>query len=489
MRILFLILLIGSIAKAEKLTCDQIREGRSQEARIYLVNENIISPISKYMSTTTCRKEDDNKAAEGCDFIRKDSWKFTLPFGTLTDWQKLQKKEGGRDKFYEKYGMISSPKPNYNLPMGVTLAPNGKSLHFNCFLCHGGTVNDLPFEGAANTKIKVDKLFSNFNKSYLADAYLLAVGSFGVPHHPEANRGPESTKLALDLRNNPSGNITLESISRYVLNQRKQQRNAPVIPSYAPPWWNVAPGLKSSAFISGQFSLGPSHMSVMAMLSNLTKDELKELNPSFEKVVACVQSTPVPRKEFKTDPKLVADGESIFKGRTFKNQDCNCAKCHGLTEMDLPWDYPDKQIRLDFVKTDPEFNKSFGPAYRKRLADFVKEIDPCSEFQESETEYIVAPPLIALFTKSGLLHNKSVPTLDDLLCTKQEERPRSWKIKSKPDVFDKNSVNRAPSPSPETYDTDLIGSKNTGHNFCTEELSRDPHSCQSIIEYMKKLGP
>lgn len=478
-----------SFSSAKSISCEEKEKARSQETQIYLADEHITSPISRHNSSSMCRKEDLSIAAAGCNFVRKDAWKFTLPFGTLNDWKKLERKEGGRDSLYRKFGFVRSPSPNGDLPMGITLAPNGKDLHFNCFLCHGGSVNGRPFEGAANAELKIDELFKKFNKNALVDAYLFAVGSFNVPNHPQANRGADSTKLALELRNNEEGNVGLSSVTKYLWNQRSQQRNRPAIPNYAPPWWNAAPGLRKSAFITGQFNLGASHMGVMAMLTTLSKDELKALNPDFEKVVACVQSTPVPKKMFKTDPNLVKEGKLIFSGKKFANQDCNCMNCHGKTEMDARWDYPEKQVPLDYVKTDPEFNKNFGPDYRRRLAAFVKEIDPCSEFIDSPNEYIVSPPLVALFTKSGLLHNRSVPTLHDLLCVKENDRPKKWKLKADANVYDRNSVDRAAADSDTTYNTTLIGSSNQGHNFCTTELSSDETSCRSLIEYMKTLGP
>lgn len=478
------------LQRASAQSCEQKEADRLQQASIYLVESAIVSPLKK-PQCETCENLNPSKVEEGCDFIRNQSWKFSFPFGRIMDWRDLQNEQGGPAAFYKKFGLIPSPKSNNGLPMGVTLGPNGRDLYFNCFLCHGGTVNGEPFEGASNSKIKVDELLRSLKtRSVYMDTYLMTMGSLGVEGHPEANRANDHTKLALELRKGSSkGNFNLKGILTFLQESGKAFKDMPVTPVYAPPWWNSAPGLRKSSFFSGQLNLSAGHLGIMTMMSFLSKKEIAALNPSFEKALACVQSTPIPRKVFPTDPELVKQGAQIFNGGLNNKGDCNCNKCHGKTEMDKPWDYPEKQVPLNFVKTDPEMARSFNSDYRKRIAAFMKDVDPCSQFEDVEKEYIVAPPLIALFTKSGLLHNRSVPTLKDLLCTPQDERPMKWKIKGEPDVFDADSVDRSPTDTAGVYNTEGFGAKNIGHDFCTTELKNDSRSCKALIEYMKTLGP
>lgn len=437
-------------------------------------------------------------AEEGCDAIRNESYKFSLPITTTKDFDQLVKQSGGMEKFREKYGLFppsdeQKSGPNSELPMGFTLSADKKTVSFNCFLCHGQAVGNKSIEGGANSKLRFQELYSDFkDKPLKTYAYSWAIGNTGFENYAGATSAFDMSLFSSQVRSQDSGNLNYFSVIKAISLGMIGQNYKPV-PVYATPWWNNAPGLKGATFYSAaNSSQSAGHLMQFALASELDGSELKALVPLFDKILACVKDKRPPTVTLVVNQSLARKGRQIFQGSRSPDQNCNCAKCHGTTDAG-EYNYLEKKIKLSFVKTDSALALRFADPekldhHNKVVSSITK--NSAASFESASGLGYIAPPLVALFTKSALLHNHSVPTMKELLCTKAVDRASRWSLKEGANIFDEEGLTRNPPINFDlkqtVYDTNKQGFSNSGHDFC-DLLKEDPVACSEITEYLKTL--
>lgn len=412
---------------------------------------------------------------------------------TTEDLQRLKKKFKSNAEFLRHYGLLPRSTQlaagrNSDLPIGMTYSADRKSIHFNCFLCHAGLVNGEPYEGAPNTKLRFQELIDDLKLSDLnSHIYKLGGGTFGIKAMPGSTSANEIASLAVRSRN--KGKVSRIELVKNLFSSE----NIKAVPVYPPPWWELRPGLRETLYADGSKDINHGHIMQFAATSEKDLTQLAMWSDKFKEVLGCIRDTPLPRPKGIFDEKTEL-GKRIYFGETFpKNQDCNCVKCHGSMDSRNRWDYRELRVPMSKLKTDETYFTQRTPEYERKLNEFLIGVgaSPQTEEETPKKNYMVAPPLTALYTRSALLHNKSVPTLKDLLCTPESERPARWRsLKTTPNVADYGSVDRNPTEDSfqnPIFDTNLRGASNSGHDFCTSELKRDPEKCSQLIQYLDQL--
>lgn len=229
-----------------------------------------------------------------------------------------------------------------------------------------------------------------------------------------------------------------------------------------------------------------------AFASKLNSAELKALLPTFDKILACVKGVRPPTPKMKVDPVLVSRGRDIFEGRESNDRNCKCMRCHGSTESGR-YDYPEMKVALSTIETDSTLADRFldkeSIKHHEKVIKAITKSPSDINVSPSNRGYI-APPLVSLFAKTGLLHNRSVPTVKQLLCTFPEKRASVWSKPIDSNVFNEEGLTQNPTGEVVTgqirYDTKEKGFSNSGHNFCNL-LKDDPTACDAVTEYLKTL--
>lgn len=438
-------------------------------------------------------------ADEGCNFIRNEAYQFTAPMTSSKNLQRLIKKSGGMEKFLEKYGLYPPSEqqlsgPNADLPMGLTYSADKKAVSFNCFLCHGQSVNGKSIEGGSNNRLRLNEFMRDVGPSIEADIFKHSVGAFGFDNYAGSSTAWDMSVYALKVRNEKSGNLSYFKIASTLTEKLTSKKKDDLLPVFAPPWWNSSPGLKEASFYStGLTNQNLGHLMQFALASKLTGDEIKKLVPMFDKVLACVKNVQPPVPDMKgINQRLVHEGRKIYTGNSSPDTDCKCVRCHGMTERGK-FDYPERKFSLAKMKTDPTMIRRLDDSkelirYNEVMEKVIAQPSGI-KISDVQKEY-VAPPLVAMFTKSALLHNRSVPTLKQLLCTSADKRAKVWASKPSSNIFDHSQIVLDPkvtnNPNLSYYDTTNRGFSNGGHDFCSV-LKSDTASCDALIEYLKTL--
>ncbi|MGE3387695.1 MAG: hypothetical protein AB7K41_13280 [Bdellovibrionales bacterium] len=349
-------------------------------------------------------------------------------------------------------------------------------------------VSGQPFDGAPNSRLRIQEFIDalgnkNFNRAY----YKYFGGTFGFHGYPGATSANELASLAIRSRTE-NGEM---SVLRALYLQMTGPESAKRVPVYPLPWWDLQKGLRSTVYADGSKEVNSSHIMQFASMSRLSTTEIREFKSAFDDALACVQDTPIPISKAYFNA-ATQKGRAIYLGQAFaKNQDCACVRCHGSSDPRYNWSYPEHRVPLSSVKTDETYFNQKTSQYEDKLHRFAELLGDRPHKLRTNKRYYVAPPLVALWAKPALLHNRSVPTLYDLLCTRESDRPKRWRLNQPaPDVMSYNSVDRDPSEdsfNQPIYYTNKRGFSNIGHNYCTEELGNNPDLCQSLISYLEQL--
>jgi mono/diheme cytochrome c family protein len=251
-----------------------------------------------------------------------------------------------------------------------------------------------------------------------------------------------------------------------------------VIPTDVPAWWLMHK--KNALYYDG---LGRGDFARLSMatslLSMLDSTEARKIDNNFPDVMAYIRSLRPPQYQNPIDQNLVTKGKAVFE--------ITCAKCHG-TYGTTPT-YPNLLVDLPTIKTDsalatlkfsnPQYHTWFNTSWFNQGAGAA---------QLLPNRGYVAPPLDGIWTTAPYLHNGSVPTLDDLLNSKQ--RPAKWArtFDNKAD-YDAVKVGwkyTVPTTKADakTYDTSQYGYGNGGHYY-GDALTVDER--KAVIEYLKTL--
>ncbi len=366
-------------------------------------------------------------------------------------------------------------------------AENGvEVVNGNCFTCHAGEFNGQIVIGLGNS-------FSDYrqNMSFMGKGLKMAMKlrygkrseewaayeDFGryfeamAPHietnQPGVNPAAHLAEACVAFRDPQDLTYTEDpnfELPRYV------------IATDVPPLWNVRKknALYYTAVGRGDFSKLLFQASVLGIPDSAAA---REAVTNFVDVVAWLKSLEPPAYPGPIDQPLAQQGKLIFGE--------HCSGCHGAYGSDET--YPNKVIALDVIKTDPYYATYAvqAPIVEWYNNSWFATSQPESFFLP-EAGYI-APPLDGVWATAPYLHNGSVPTIEDLLNSKQ--RPAFWKRSGRSDDYDYQKIGwnytvKNNGAGKWTYDTTIPGYSNAGHYF-GDKLTSDQRT--AVIEYLKTL--
>ncbi|MEM6801446.1 MAG: hypothetical protein AAF696_08580 [Bacteroidota bacterium] len=258
------------------------------------------------------------------------------------------------------------------------------------------------------------------------------------------------------------------------------EMNAFNIGSDVPPLWHVKK--KKALYYNGMGRGDYSKVLMQASTQGIVdSSDARIIQQNFKDVLAWIYSLEAPKYPGKINQDLAREGETVFMA--------NCEKCHG-TYGNIPF-YPNKIIPLDEIKTDPLYALYF--VQESKLADWYNkswfsQTLPKSELKPSPG--YMAPPLDGVWATAPYFHNASVPSLADVLDSKN--RPRYWSAPNTDkglayDIEEKIGlayITESSAKAKNVYDSDQSGYGNQGHEF-GDELSEKER--KALLEYLKTL--
>lgn len=249
-----------------------------------------------------------------------------------------------------------------------------------------------------------------------------------------------------------------------------------MVPTDVPAWWLLKK--KNVMFHNG---VGRGDFSRIIMASSLLtmqdSTKAREIDENFKHVLAYIKSIEAPLYPGNIDRDKAAKGEEIFNSK--------CSKCHGTygeTET-----YPNLMVSLEKIKTDSllataNYYSKFVDWYNNSWyskAPFAAKLVPSRGY--------IAPPLDGIWATAPYLHNGSVPTVEDLLNSKQ--RPVYFRRNFDEEEYDHSRLGwkfeQVTQPGgTDVYNTLLPGYGNQGHYFGDSLTDKERGE---VIEYLKTL--
>ena len=384
---------------------------------------------------------------------------------------------------------------NANLPYDYTAitASNGaRVVAPNCMACHASTINNEFIIGlgshdadfTVNRASNIALLNSGIRALYGGEesAEWLAYDQFRKSIVAIGPRTITETRGA-----NPADKITQVLIAHRDKNTLVWQDTPlveipeEVIPSDVPAWWLLKKKNAMFYHAIGRLDYCKSFIgSSLLTLGDATK--AVEIDAKMVDVLAYIQTLEAPEYPFSVDSDLSLQGKQIFEN--------TCATCHG-TYGDSPT-YPNLLVTLESVGTDPELSNHYTKS--STMNDYFMDWFNTGWFGtygnnlqiKAEGGYI-APPLDGIWATAPYFHNGSVPTLEDVLNSKN--RPIRWSRSFDNTDYDQSKVgwiytNEQTKVDKNTYDTTLKGYGNSGHTF-GDHLTDSERS--ALLEYLKTL--
>lgn len=378
---------------------------------------------------------------------------------------------------------------NAGIPFYATVfeANNGvKVANGNCFTCHAGYLDGQLILGLGNhasdyrksMAMMANVMNTMMNLKYRKDdPEYKAFEDFG--HYFKA--------MAPEIQTNQPGVNPAFRLAEACMKQRNPQDltwrkeafydiSTYNIATDVPPLWNMKK--KNALYYTG---VGRGDLTKLLLQASVLgvpdSAAARRSQEHFRDVVAWINQLEPPVYPQEVISELVAEGEAIFNE--------NCSTCHGTYgEIET---YPNKLVSVNVVKTDPLY-ATYG--MESGIIDWYNQSwfatsEPKSWFEPSFG--YVAPPLDGIWATAPYLHNGSVPTLEDLLNSKQ--RPTYWKRDwQNSKNYDYTKIGwqyeRLEKPDKDTYDTTLPGYSNAGHNF-GDKLTNEER--KAVLEYLKTL--
>ncbi|RKR13033.1 cytochrome c [Maribacter vaceletii] len=254
-----------------------------------------------------------------------------------------------------------------------------------------------------------------------------------------------------------------------------------VIPTDVPAWWLLKK--KNAIFYNAMGRLDFCKSMIGASMLTLTDvTKAAELDENTVDVLAYIETLEAPKYPEAINEQLATTGKELFNG--------TCATCHGTYGENGA--YPNLLVALESVETDPELSNHYTTVTEEstyffdwfNTGWFGSTTDPL--ILTPEGGYI-APPLDGIWATAPYLHNASVPTLEDMLHSK--ERPKFWKRTFNTNDYDYvklgwNYTVESSQTDKNTYDTTLKGYGNGGHRF-GDKFSDEER--KAVLEYLKTL--
>jgi len=369
-----------------------------------------------------------------------------------------------------------------------TANTGAKVVNGNCFSCHASHFNGDVVLGMGNSfgdyrrnfklpmlamntlmRVKYDKNSPEWQAYEPSIPIVKALSSRTSSPNVGMNPAARTAEVSGVLRNPEDLTIQDEPVDTFEM--------APInIATDVPPLWHVKKkeALYYNALGRGDFT----KLLMQITLAGITDTtHAREVQQHFVDVLAWLNELQPPEYPYDIDMELAATGKTIFNNE--------CKKCHG-TYGDRET-YPNKVVPLHEIQTDPAYARA------SMMSDFVAwyneswyaTSEPKSSIKPSEG--YIAPPLDGIWATAPYLHNGSVPTLEDLLNSKQ--RPIYWERSGDPKDYDFDRVGwnykrKNNGGGKWTYDTTEWGSSNSGHYF-GDDLSTEER--KALIEYLKTL--
>ncbi|MCG6904254.1 MAG: c-type cytochrome, partial [Rhodobacter sp.] len=206
---------------------------------------------------------------------------------------------------------------------------------------------------------------------------------------------------------------------------------------------------------------------------------------SLDRIRAWIEHLPAPKFPGQIDTAQAAKGKVLFAEY--------CAACHGMGDGKGKYDYNRTRhpylgevVALADIGTDPgrwaSYTQGFAAVQNTLYAGY-----PWQFKHFRKTSGYANHPLDGIWAKSPYLHNGSVPNLRDLL-NPASERPDLWTRGS--DILDLDRVgyrSDANAGGTFTYDTNVLGNHNTGHEGPAYGTDLPDADKDAIVEYMKTL--
>jgi cytochrome c5 len=371
----------------------------------------------------------------------------------------------------------------------VAAAPNGvKIVSNNCLSCHSDKLNGKLIIGLGNTTAdNTNDITQQING---VEAFI------GIKH---GKTSPEMTAfqpfargfraVAPHIRTevqgiNPADKI-FAALSAYRKSTDLQWLEQPqfeiahrVVPTDVPAWWLLK---KKNVLYYNALGKGDMARAIMAsaMLTMKDSTEARKIDTKFVDVLAYLKSIPSPKYPNAIDATLAVKGETVFLK--------NCASCHG--KQGANGEYANLLVNLETVGTDRALADEYFtyPKYHTwyNQSWFAK---GTNKAELLPNKGYIAPPLDGIWATAPYLHNGSVPTLDDLLNSKQ--RPTMWS-RTFDNTADYDAVKigwkytvETTKNNIKTYNTATYGYGNGGHTF-GDALTADER--KALIEYLKTL--
>jgi mono/diheme cytochrome c family protein len=394
----------------------------------------------------------------------------------------LYLKKAGNQKDTVFYREGDNAAVNYNFT-AFTAFNGQKVVNGNCFTCHAGELDGKMIVGLGNS-------FSDYRQNITTAAKLVNFG-MKVKYKKDSKEmeafrdfGQYFRAMAPNIQTNQPGVNPAARLAEACMMHRdpkdltyraepQYEVDAYNIGSDVPPLWNVKKknALYYNGVGRGDFTKLLFQASVLGIPDSTAA---RKAVTQFKDVYAWLCSLEPPAYPKEIDEDLAARGKVLFEDR--------CSKCHGTYGDDET--YPNKVVALGVIDTDPYYaiyGQKSGIIEWYNNSWFANS-SPRSYF-EPELGY-VAPPLDGIWATAPYLHNGSVPTLDDLLNSK--DRPAYW-TRSKQYDYDKVgwTYQREEKAAEDwTYDTTLPAYSNSGHDFGDHFETAER---KAVIEYLKTL--
>ena len=249
------------------------------------------------------------------------------------------------------------------------------------------------------------------------------------------------------------------------------------IGSDIPPLWNMK---KKNALYYNAMGRGDFTKLLLqaAVLGIQDSTEARKAHNNFADVKAWIESLEPPAYPKEINQRLAKRGKTVYT--------ITCKKCHGTYGEEET--YPNLLVSLQEVETDPYYSLYF--TQQSHLADWYNQSWYANTYPRSSikpSEGYVAPPLDGIWASAPYLHNGSVPTLEDLLNSKQ--RPEYWVRSGNSNDYDHTKMGweytiEKDKKAKFTYDTTIPGYGNQGHTFGDHLTDQER---KALIEYLKTL--
>ncbi|MBU6427898.1 MAG: c-type cytochrome [Cyanobacteria bacterium REEB65] len=351
------------------------------------------------------------------------------------------------DPTFANYGLLPDPNDPDGLPVGLkTGGTEPKYVDFTCAACHAGAVDGRPVAGVPNQAVRYGDL-------QLQLAAALGDYRLTLDRIVEAAQTSTGKDLSIPEKAEISAWLRFRRLPpRYPTSVRA------LIADWGPGRMDILSGTGFPAAIpslfgrqhtylcDGIFTAGTevAKLSLVGRGVPYGKLDSKQARRLFAAVDAYVAGLAPPANPNPDDHGLVLRGKRVY--------DQNCAACHTAKVGTL--------LPLEAVGTDPQ---------RIRQESLFDEIAlqwlGFKGVQLQLWPMVKIPSLAGVSFRQTLLHNGSVPTLEDLL----EPADR------RPPVFANAGT---------VFDTSLPGNRNSGHEFATDLPDSDK---AALVAYLRTL--